>query len=103
MAVKAHTMLVARDPATGAVLLSATVNVYTPGTVTPIPATIYDKLGNVLSNPLTSDPSTGLIDFYLTVAQEVDLSIAKAGYTTRTYSNVPVLDDATFELSSLLT
>lgn len=103
MAVKAHCMAVARDPSTGAVLLSATINVYTPGTVTPISATIYDKNGGTLSNPLTSDASTGLIDFYLTVAQEVDLVVAKAGYTTRTYSNVPVLDDATFELSSLLT
>ena len=103
MAVKAHAMLVARDPSTGAVLLSATINVYNPGTVTPISATIYDKNNNVLSNPLTSDATTGLIDFYLTVAQEVDLVVAKAGYTTRTYSNVPVLDDASLDLSALLT
>src|SRR5258708_7444311 len=96
-------MAVARDPTTGAALLSATVNVYTPGTVTPIPATIYDKNNNILSNPLTSDATTGLIDFYLTVPQEVDLTISKAGYTTRTYSNVPVLDDASLDLSALLT
>lgn len=103
MAVKAHCMVVARDPTTGASLLSATVNVYNPGTVTPISATIFDKNNNVLSNPLTSDPTTGLIDFYLTVAQEVDLVVAKAGFTTRTYSNVPVLDDASLDLSALLT
>lgn len=103
MAVKAHCMVVARDPSTGAVLTSATVNVYNPGTVTPISATIFDKSNNVLSNPLTSDPTTGLIDFYLNVAQEVDLVIAKSGFTTRTYSNVPVLDDASLALSALLT
>src|SRR5258708_1195135 len=103
MAVKAHCMVVARDPATGAALLSATINVYTPGTVTPIPVTMYDKSSNILSNPLTSDAATGLIDFYLNVPQEVDLVVAKASYTTRTYSNVPVLDDASLDLSALLT
>lgn len=100
---KAHCMVVARDPATGAVLTAATINVYTPGTVTPISATIFDKNNNVLSNPLTSDATTGLVDFYLTVAQEVDLVVSKSGYTTRTYSNVPVLDDASNDLSALLT
>src|SRR5258708_25430290 len=96
-------MAAARDPSPGAALLSATVNVHTPGTVTPIPATIFDKNGGTLSNPLTSDATTGLIDFYLNVPQEVDLVIAKTGYTTRTYSNVPVLDDASLDLSALLT
>lgn len=100
---KAHCMVVARDPTTGAVLTSATVNVYTPGTVTPIPATIFDRNNNTLSNPLTADATTGLVDFYLNVAQEVDLVVSKSAYTTRTYSNVPVLDDASNDLTALLT
>lgn len=100
---KAHCMVTFADPTTGATLLSATVNVYNPGTVTPISATIFDKNNNVLSNPLTSDASTGLVDFYLNVAQEVDLVVAKSGFTTRTYSNVPVLDDASNDLTALLT
>lgn len=103
MTVRAHTMITAFDPATNTVLTSATVNVYNPGTVTPISATIYDRNGNVQSNPLTSDATTGLVDFYLTVAQEVDLVVSKSGYTTRTYSNVPVLDDSSLELTALLT
>src|ERR1700738_4356264 len=103
MAGKAHCMLTAQDASSGAVLTSATVNVYTPGTVTPVPLTLFDKNNGVLSNPLTADPVTGLIDFYMTVAQEVDLVISKASYTTRTFSNVPVLDDSSNELSALLT
>lgn len=100
---KAHAMALAYDPTTNTILTSATVNVYTPGTVTPIGATIYDKNGNTLANPLTSDSTTGLIDFYLSVAQEVDLVVSKNGFTTRTYSNVPVLDDASNNLTALLT
>lgn len=100
---KAHAMLVAYDPTTNTVLTSATVNVYNPGTVTPISATIYDKNNNPLSNPLTADATTALVDFYLSVAQEVDLVISKASFTTRTYSNVPVFDDASNDLSALLT
>lgn len=103
MAVKAHCAFTAQDASTAAVLTSATINVYTPGTVTPVPATIFDKNNNVLSNPLTADPTTGLVDFYLTVAQEVDLVVSKGGYTTRTFSNVPVLDDASLDLTALLT
>lgn len=91
------------DPGTNAVITSATVNIYNPGTVTPISATIFDRLGNTLSNPLTSDATTGLVDFYLTVAQEVDVVVSKSGFTTRTYSNVPVLDDSSLELTALLT
>ena len=100
---RAHAMAVAYDPTTNTILTSATVNVYSPGTVTPIGATIFDRNGNVLSNPLTSDATTGLIDFYLGVAQEVDLVVSKASFTTRTYSNVPVLDDASNNLTALLT
>lgn len=103
MTVRAHCMVTTYDPVTNTVLTSATVNVYNPGTVTPISPTIYDKLGNPLSNPLTSDATTGLCDFYLTVAQEVDLVVSKGGFTTRTYSNVPVLDDSSLELTALLT
>ncbi len=103
MAGKAHAMLCARDASSGATLTSATINVYQPGTVTPVSGTLFDKNNSVLSNPLTSDAVTGLIDFYMTVAQEVDLVISKGGYTTRTYSNVPVLDDASNDLSALLT
>lgn len=99
---KAHCAVVAYDPATNTVLTSAQVNVYTPGTVTPIGVAIYDKNGNVIGNPLTSDATTGLVDFYLSVAQEVDLVVSKGGFTTRTYSNVPVLDDASNNLTALL-
>lgn len=100
---RAHTAVVTYDPVTNTVLTAATVNVYNPGTVTPISATIFDKSGNTLSNPLTSDATTGLIDFYLAVAQEVDLVVSKASFVTRTYSNVPVLDDASNNLTGLLT
>ena len=100
---KAHCMALAYDPTTNAILTSATVNVYDPGTVSAIAATIYDKNGGTLSNPLTSDATTGLIDFYLSVAQDVDLVVSKNGFTTRTYSNVPVLDDAGNNLTALLT
>ena len=100
---RAHCAIVAFDPTTSTVLTSATVNVYTPGTVTPIGVTMFDKNGNTLSNPLTSDATTGLVDFYLGVAQEVDLVVSKASFTTRTYSNVPVLDDASNNLTALLT
>lgn len=103
MAVRAHCMVTTYDPQTNTVLTSATVNVYNPGTVTPISATIFDKSGNPLSNPLTSDATTGLVDFYLNVAQEVDLVVSKSSFTTRTYSNVPVLDDSSLELTALLT
>lgn len=103
MAVRAHAMFTTFDVTTNAVMTSATVNVYNPGTVTPISATIFDRLGNPLSNPLTSDATTGLVDFYLTVAQEVDVVVSKASFTTRTYSNVPVLDDSSLELTALLT
>src|SRR5215472_1447544 len=97
---KAHAMITTFDPTSNAVIVSATVNVYSPGTVTPISATIFDKNNNVLSNPLTSDATTGLIDFYLNVAQEVDLVVSKGGFTTRTYSNVPVFDDASNDLTA---
>lgn len=100
---RAHCAVTPFDPTTGQVLTSATVNIYSPGTVTPIAATIFDKNGNTLSNPLTSDSTTGLVDFYLGVAQEVDLVVSKASFTTRTYSNVPVLDDASNNLTALLT
>lgn len=103
MTVRAHCQVTTFDVTTNAVMTAATVNVYTPGTVTPISATIYDRLGNPLSNPLTSDATTGLCDFYLLVAQEVDLVVSKASFTTRTYSNVPVLDDSSLELTALLT
>lgn len=103
MAVRAHVMMTPFDSGSGAALLSATVNVFQPGTVTPVTGTLFDKNGNTLANPLTSDPTTGLVDFYMNVAQEVDLQVAKTGFTTRTYSNVPVLDDASFDLSALMT
>lgn len=103
MTVRAHCMVTTYDPTTNTVLTSATVNVYNPGTVTPISATIFDRLGNTLSNPLTSDATTGLLDFYVNVAQEVDLVVSKGGFTTRTYSNVPVIDDSSLELTALLT
>lgn len=99
---RAHCAVVTYDPVTNTVLTAATVNVYNPGTVTPISATMYDKNSNVLTNPLTSDATTGLVDFYLNVAQEVDLVVSKGGFTTRTYSNVPVLDDASYNLTALL-
>lgn len=100
---RAHCMAVAYDPITNTVLTSATVNVYNNGTVTPISATIYDKSGNVLSNPLTSDATTGLIDFYLNVPQDVDLLISKASFASRTYSNVQVIDDPSNAMTSVLT
>lgn len=103
MTVRAHAMFSTFDPTSNAVITAATVNIYNPGTVTPISATIFDRLGNPLSNPLTSDATTGLVDFYLTVAQEVDVVVSKTGFTTRTYSNVPVLDDSSLELTALLT
>jgi hypothetical protein len=99
----AHASFTPQDASTGAVLTNATVNVYNPGTVTPISATIFDRLGNVLSNPLTAGATTGLVDFYLAVAQEVDCVISKSGYSTRTISNVPVIDDASYDLTALLT
>ena len=88
---RAHCMCVTYDPATNTVLTSATVNVYNPGTTTPISPTIFDKSGNVLTNPLTSDATTGLLDFYLNAALTVDLAVSKGGFTTRTYSNVLVI------------
>jgi len=96
-------MLTPFDGSTGAALTSATVNVFQPGTVTPVAGTLFDKNGGTLANPLTSDATTGLVDFYMNVSQEVDLQVAKTGFTTRTYSNIPVLDDATWDLSGLLT
>src|SRR5947209_14287427 len=103
MVLRAHTMLTPFDASSGAALTSATVNVFQPGTVTPVAGTLFDKNGNTLSNPLTSDATTGLVDFYMNVAQEVDLQVAKSGFTTRTYSNVPVLDDAGNDLTALMT
>ena len=103
MPLRGHVMLTPFDASSGAALTSATVNVYSPGTVTPVAGTLFDKSGGTLSNPLTSDATTGLVDFYMNVAQEVDLQVAKAGFTTRTYSNVPVLDDAGNDLTALMT
>lgn len=100
---RAHCLMVPRDPTTGTVLTSATVNVYQPGTTTAVPGPLFDRAGAQLANPLTADAQTGLIDFYLNVAQDVDLNIVKSGFVTRTYFNVPVLDAASNELTSLLT
>src|SRR5216683_383854 len=99
MPLRGHVMFTPFDASSGAALTSATVNVYQPGTVTPVTGTLFDKNGNALSNPLTSDATTGLVDFYMNVAQEVDLLISKTGFTARTYSNVPVLDDAGNDLT----
>src|SRR5438132_9899321 len=103
MPLRGHVMLTPFDASSGAALTSATVNVFQPGTVTPVAGTLFDKSGGTLANPLTSDATTGLVDFYMNVAQEVDLQVAKSGFTTRTYSNVPVLDDAGNDLTALMT
>lgn len=90
---RAHCQMVPRDPSTGNALPSATVNVYQPGTTTPVTGTLYDASGNVLANPLTTDPVTGLLVFYMATPQNVDLNVAHTGYVTQTYSNVPVIPD----------
>lgn len=100
---RAHCLMVPRDPVSGVVLTSATVNVYQPNTTTPVTGTLYDEFGNVLSNPLTSDPSTGIVDFYMQIPQKVDLNVAKASYITQTYSNVTVINDGVYTIPSVVT
>lgn len=65
-------------------LPAATVNVYQPGTSTPIVDTIFaaDTGAAVLVNPLTVDAS-GVLEFWLERPQRVDLVVSKAGYTSQ--------------------
>lgn len=60
---------------TGALVTGATVTVFDPGTTTPISQTLYADAtsSTTLSNPFQA--TSGLIDFYLTNPQDVDLRI----------------------------
>lgn len=77
---------VATDPA-GRPIPSATLNVYQPGTTTPIAETIYaaDSGGTTLANPLTAN-AQGEIEFFLAVPKRVDLRWSKNGFVAETHS-----------------
>ncbi len=63
----------------------ATVAVYQVGTTTPVTGTLYSTATGVgtLTNPLTANAS-GLVEFWMTNAQQVDLAITAAGYDAAT-------------------
>lgn len=75
---RAHYRNVIQDTA-GNISPGAQVAVYTPGTTTIIPATLYSdgSSGNTLPNPFTSPD--GSISFYLLEPQRVDLGITPVG------------------------
>src|SRR5712692_2860088 len=81
--------------AAGNILAGATVNVYQPGTSTPVVGTIYSDtaLTQTLTNPLTTD-GNGSILFYMAAGQDVDLRVTAPNFPTRTFANVAVAADA---------
>ena len=63
----------------------ATVNVYQTGTTTPVTGTLYSSASGVgtLTNPVTAD-ANGVVEFWMTNAQVVDLAISAPGYNAST-------------------
>ena len=71
---------------------TATVTVYTTGTVTPTPATLFSAASGAgtLSNPFTSN-SEGEVEFYVAEQMRLDVKYEKVGYISETHT-IDVLD-----------
>jgi hypothetical protein len=74
---------VSTDPA-GRPVAGVTVDVYTTGTTTPLPVTIYAAAtgGATRTNPFVT--TTGVVDFFLEDPATVDLKYTRVGYGTQT-------------------
>lgn len=91
---RAHLYRVITDSQGNVNTNSLTVSVYLPGTTTLIPDLLYtaDTGSTVLTNPFAL--STGIVDFYLSTPQRVDLKVDD-GTKTATYPGVDVLEVVT--------
>jgi hypothetical protein len=86
----AHLYRVVTDAQGNVSTSTLTVSVYQPSTTTVIAATLYaDRAGTLpLTNPFTI--GNGIVNFYLTTAQRVDLVVDNGSRST-TYADVDVL------------
>lgn len=88
--------VVTQQPATGLLkdLPGASVFVYQPGTTNQVQCYADSGLSSALSQPLTADVN-GIVSFYLSYSQYVDLNVSATGVTTTTFPRVYVPDTDT--------
>lgn len=86
---RAYFFDVVRRSGNGRPVGGVTVDVFNPGTTTPISETIYAAYtgGVTLTNPFTSN-SQGEVEFYLDLPKAVDLRYTKSGLVAETHTVV---------------